>query len=72
MARDTASEAACWVHIDKDSERLVFTRGAEPNDSISCPVAWVPMIFDLVNRDLPAVAAEWRADHTAAAHEMGR
>lgn len=59
MAQDTASEAACWVHIDKDSERLVFTRGAEPHDSISCPVAWVPMILDLVQRDARGVFERW-------------
>lgn len=51
MARDIASEAACWVHIDKESERLVFTRGAAPNDAISCPLSWLPMISDIINRD---------------------
>lgn len=63
MAQDTASEAACWVHIDKDSERLVFTRGAEPHDSISCPVAWVPMILDLVQRDAPDAFNAWVDEH---------
>ena len=67
MARDIASEAACWVHIDKESKRFVFTRGADPQDAISCPVSWLGMMFALARRDDPEAAAAI----LAAEHEMG-
>lgn len=59
-----ASEAACWVHIDRENpEWLVFTRGAEPNDRIRCPVKWFSTIAEIVKRDAPETFKAWVDEH---------